>query len=131
MSETQNIPQKFQLNSLIHQDSYLVNNTLIKWTGDMANVYSPILTPDADGKLSKTLLGTVPNLTEKEALQALDAACAAYDKGQGEWPTMKVADRIACMETFVGKMKTKRDEVVKYLVWEICKTVADAEKRIR
>lgn len=128
MSATQNIPKNFQLDSLIHQDSYLVNNTLIKWTGDMANVYSPILTPDADGKLSKTLLGTVPNLTEKEALQALDAACIAYDKGQGEWPTMKVADRIACMETFVGKMKTKRDEVVKYLVWEICKTVADAEK---
>ena len=94
----------------------------------MANVYSPILTPDADGRLNKTLLGTVPNLTEKEALQALDAACAAYDKGQGEWPTMKVADRIACMEIFVGKMKTKREEVVKYLVWEICKTVADAEK---
>jgi len=54
MSATQNIPQKFQLDSLIHQDSYLVNNTLIKWTGDMANVYSPILTPDANGKLSKT-----------------------------------------------------------------------------
>ena len=128
MSTTHNIPQKFQIDALVHQDSYLINNTLIKWTGDMANVYSPILTPGSNGKLDKTLLGTVPNLTEKEALQALDAACDAYDKGQGEWPTMKVADRIACMENFVIKMKTKRDEVVKYLVWEICKTVADAEK---
>ncbi len=128
MTTISDIPKKFQLESLVHQDSYLVNNELVKWTGDMAEVYSPILTENAEGKLSKTLLGTVPNLTEKEALIALDAACEAYDKGQGVWPTMKVADRIACMETFVEKMKTKRDEVVKYLVWEICKTMADAEK---
>jgi len=128
MSITQTIPQKYQLNELLHQDTYLINKTLIKWNGDMANVYSPILTPDADGNMNKTLLGTVPNLTEDEALKALEAACDAYDKGQGEWPTMKVADRIKCMETFVEKMKTKRDEVVKYLVWEICKTVTDAEK---
>jgi len=128
MSKKTTIPQKFQLDTLIHQDSYLINNKLVKWTGDMENVYSPILTPNSEGKLDKTLLGTVPNLTEKEALQSLDAACKAYDNGQGEWPTMKVADRIACMETFVGKMKTKRDDVVKYLVWEICKTIADAEK---
>jgi len=128
MSSKHNIPQKFQIESLLHQDSYLINNKLIKWTGDMAKVYSPIHTTNSEGEHSKTLLGTVPNLGEKEALEALDAACKAYAKGQGEWPTMKVADRIACMETFVGKMKTKRDEVVKYLIWEICKTVADAEK---
>lgn len=123
-----NIPNKFQLDTLVHQDTYLINNTLIPWSGEMANVYSPILSENGEGKLDKTLLGTVPNLTEKEALAALDAASEAYNKGQGVWPTMKVADRIACMESFVEKMKTKRDEVVKYLVWEICKTVADAEK---
>jgi len=70
----------------------------------------------------------VPNLSEKEALEALDAACKAYDKGQGVWPTMKVAERIEIMEVFVEKMKATREEVVKYLIWEICKTVADAEK---
>ena len=32
-----------------------------------------------------------------------------------------IADRIACMEKFVSQMKTKRDEVVKYLMWEIGK----------
>jgi len=106
MSTKHNIPKKFQIESLLHQDSYLVNNKLIKWTGDMANVYSPIHTNNSEGVNAKTLLGTVPNLGEKEALEALDAACMAYGKGQGEWPTMKVADRIACMEIFVEKMKT-------------------------
>ena len=42
------------------------------------------------------------------ALKALDAASNAFDKGKGEWPTMKVADRIACMERFVTLMKTQR-----------------------
>lgn len=41
---------------------------------------------------------------------------------------MKVVDRIACMEMFVVKMKTKRDEVVKLLMWEIGKSLPDSEK---
>ncbi len=123
-----NIPQNLQLDAPLRQDTYLVNNELVKWKGEMAEVYSPIHTPNANGEMAQTFLGVVPNLGEKEALGALDAACKAYDKGQGIWSTMKVADRIACMEVFVEKMKTKREQVVKYLVWEICKTVADAEK---
>ena len=128
MASIDTIPQNLQLNAPLHQNSYLINNELVQWEGDMAKVYSPILTPNSNGELTQTFLGTVPNLEEKQALEALDAACKAYDKGQGIWPTMKVADRIRHMEVFVEKMRTKRDEIVKYLVWEICKTVADAEK---
>jgi len=128
MIKNKEIPKRFQLDALLHQDSYLINNELIKWIGDTAEVYSPIHTINSKGEYAKTLLGTVPNLGEKEALEALDAACKAYDKGQGVWPTMKVSDRIDCMEVFVEKMKKQRDDVVKYLVWEICKTIADAEK---
>tara|TARA_R110002073_G_scaffold40547_5_gene115227 strand:- start:368591 stop:370189 length:1599 start_codon:yes stop_codon:yes gene_type:complete len=128
MKTTIQIPERFQLESPLHQDTYLINNELVKWTGPKADVYSPIHTVNANGEYSKTFLGTVPDLDEKAALNALDAACVAYGKGQGIWPTMKVEDRIKCMETFVEKMKTKKAEVVKYLVWEICKTTADAEK---
>ena len=41
---------------------------------------------------------------------------------------MKVIDRIACMDRFVEQMKTKRDEVVKLLMWEIGKNLSDSEK---
>ena len=41
---------------------------------------------------------------------------------------MRVRDRIECMEHFVEKMKTKRLEVVKLLMWEIGKTLPDSEK---
>ncbi|MDC1327590.1 NADP-dependent glyceraldehyde-3-phosphate dehydrogenase, partial [Ulvibacter sp.] len=47
---------------------------------------------------------------------------------QGQWPTMKVVDRIACMENFVTQMKTKRAEIVKLLMWEIGKNLPDSEK---
>lgn len=122
------IPEAFQINTTLEQEHYLVNGELIHWQGAKADVFSPIRTKAANGEIGPTRLGSTPELGETEALDALDAACNAYDKGQGEWPTMKVADRIACMETFVKKMKTKRDEVVKLLMWEICKTHQDAQK---
>ena len=37
------------------------------------------------------------------ALQALEAAKNAFKRGQGLWPTMKVGERLKCMETFVKK----------------------------
>ena len=39
----------------------------------------------------------------------LEAAKNAFNRGQGLWPTMKVVDRIACMDKFVAQMKTKRE----------------------
>ncbi len=119
------IPQEYKITSLLHQDTYLVSGELKKWKGDTAQVFSAI---SSTKEYKKTLLGTVPNLGEKEAIEALHSACLAYGKGQGLWPTMKVEDRIACMEKFVEQMKTKRDEVVKLLMWEIGKNLPDSQK---
>ncbi|HXJ98395.1 MAG TPA: NADP-dependent glyceraldehyde-3-phosphate dehydrogenase [Gelidibacter sp.] len=119
------IPEQFQIKSQIHQNSYLVNGELKSWSGESSEVYSTI---SSTNTYQPTLLGTIPTLGEKEALEALDAAVNAYDKGQGLWPTMKVKDRIECMEKFVTQMKTKREEIVKLLMWEIGKTLPDSEK---
>ena len=119
------IPNEYKITSLVNQDTYLVSGELKKWTGNTENVYSTISSTE---DYKPTLLGTVPDLGEKEALEALDSACLAYGKGQGLWPTMKVIDRIACMEKFVEQMKTKREEVVKYLMWEIGKNLPDSQK---
>lgn len=119
------IPEQFKIKSLIHQNSYLVDGELKSWSGESSEVYSTISSTET---YKPTLLGTIPTLGETEALEALDAAVNAYDKGQGLWPTMKVNDRIACMEKFVTQMKTKREEIVKLLMWEIGKTLPDSEK---
>ncbi|MEM6720738.1 MAG: NADP-dependent glyceraldehyde-3-phosphate dehydrogenase [Bacteroidota bacterium] len=120
-----NIPEKYQITETITQDTYLVDGELKKWTGQTSEVYSTISSTEA---YQKTLLGTIPTLGETEALEALNSAVNAYGKGQGLWPTMKVIDRIECMKKFVEQMKTKRDEVVKLLMWEIGKNLADSEK---
>jgi glyceraldehyde-3-phosphate dehydrogenase (NADP+) len=120
-----NIPEQFKIKDIIKQQTYLVNGELKPWVGDTSNVFSTISSTE---DYKPTLLGTIPTLGKKEALDALDAAVKAYDKGQGLWPTMKVVDRIACMETFVEQMKIKREEVVKLLMWEIGKNLPDSEK---
>ena len=119
------IPQEFQINELVHQSTYLLNGELIEWNGETTDIYSTISSTE---DYKPTLLGSIPTLTETEALKALDAASEAYGKGQGLWPTMKVSDRVECMLKFVEQMKTKREEVVKLLMWEIGKNLPDSQK---
>ena len=108
----------------IHSNKYLVNGVLKQWTGAKAEVYSNIYYDNG----APTLLGSVPDMDTEAANEAINSAVAAFDKGKGDWPTMKVKDRIACMNTFVEKMRPHREEVVRLLMWEIGKTKNDACK---
>ncbi len=95
------------------------------WEGETSEVYSSISTTP---EYQPTLLGSIPAMGEKEALEALDAALEAYDEGKGNWPTMKVRDRVACMEKFLAQMEGQREQVVRLLMWEIGKSLPDSEK---
>ena len=119
------IPEAYKITSPYNQDTYLVSGELKKWEDETSNIYSTISSTET---YKPTWLGSIPNQGKQEALEALESACLAYDKGQGLWPTMKVSDRIKCMETFVEMMKTKREEVVKLLMWEIGKNLPDSQK---
>ena len=119
------IPEEFQITTLLNQDTYLIDGELKKWEGQTTAVFSTISSTE---EYAPTLLGSVPFMSENEALEAVNAASAAYNNGQGLWPTMKVADRIKCMSNFVTQMKATRSEVVKFLMWEIGKSLGDSEK---
>ncbi len=119
------IPETLQITSEIHQKTYLVNGELREWKGENTQVISTISSTD---EYAHTLLGSIPNMGEADAMEALDAAIGAFDQGKGLWPTMKVKDRIDCMESFVKKMEEKREEVVKLLMWEIGKSMPDSYK---
>ncbi len=121
------IPQQFNVGSYLEQREYLINGKLRTWSGALNPVSSPVFIKDGSNYTQK-VIGSTPLLTKHEALDALDAAVAAYDLGQGEWPTMSVLDRISHVEVFLGKMKEKRTEVVKLLMWEIGKPLKDSEK---
>ena len=122
----QNIPEKYRLNFPIHHDTYLIDGKIGKWNGEFTEVISTLLTNEEDDKY--IILGDSPKMDKKHGLLALEAADKAYSNGTGTWPTMKVYERINCMQKFVDLMVLKRDEVVKLLMWEIGKNLKDSEK---
>ncbi len=125
--EESKIPDEYQLAGEVHQREYLCDGEMRKWDGPFSEVVSPICFPAPDG-LKRKVIGSYPLCTEKEAMEALDAATAAYNNGRGEWPTMGVADRIKCVEQFTFKMLEQRDKVIKLIMWEIGKSFADSTK---
>jgi len=121
------IPEAYAWKDLVEQRDYLLHGRLHTWEGLQRDVYSPVCLQQDDGIASK-ILGSFPLLTEREALQALDSAVQAHDRGCGTWPTLSVIDRIRHVEEFVHAIRGKRDQVVLGLMWEIGKTLKDARK---
>ncbi|MGL4262588.1 MAG: NADP-dependent glyceraldehyde-3-phosphate dehydrogenase [Afipia sp.] len=112
----------------VHQRETLVNGELMPWTGPVESVRSAICVRKPDGSLAQVELGSYPVGGIPEAKVALDAAVAAYDSGRGEWPTMTVAQRIACMQDFTKQMVARREQIVQLIMWEIGKTLPDSQK---
>ena len=104
----------------LHCREYLVDGKLKNWDGDTSEVYSTI-DNNPDTPYSPTLLGSIPDMDSDSALEALESAKNAFNRGQGKWPTMKVIDRLKCMKRFADKMQNHRDQVVNLLLWEIGK----------
>ncbi|MFJ2985397.1 MULTISPECIES: NADP-dependent glyceraldehyde-3-phosphate dehydrogenase [unclassified Pseudomonas] len=123
----ENIPEAWRLGEPLEQRDYLVNGELRRWDGPLATVRSPVWLKEGDSE-RQVILGSAPLLDADTALTALDAAVEAYDKGRGAWPNMRVAERIAHVETFLARMREQRQAVVKLLMWEIGKNLKDSEK---
>ncbi|MFV3415809.1 NADP-dependent glyceraldehyde-3-phosphate dehydrogenase [Pseudomonas sp. NY15436] len=121
------IPETWRPDAPVEQREYLVNGQLLRWDGPLAPVRSPIFLATDQGD-EQVILGSTPLLDAEAALAALDAAVAAYDNGQGLWPNLRVAERIAHVERFLGRMREQRTAVVKLLMWEIGKNLKDSEK---
>jgi glyceraldehyde-3-phosphate dehydrogenase (NADP+) len=118
------VPIAFRIPKSLRQDNFLLDGRIERWTGAMAEVYSPLLSPAIS---SKRPLGSYPLFDEQQTLLALDASLRAYNGGRGDWPTMTVKDRIRHVEHFNCLFREKRQEVVTLLMWEIGKSLAEAE----
>ncbi|WP_439888800.1 NADP-dependent glyceraldehyde-3-phosphate dehydrogenase [Pseudomonas sp. MBLB4123] len=121
------IPEAYRLGALIEQRDYLVDGQLRIWEGPLATVRSPVYLAGEGGD-EQVVLGSTPELDERAALDALDAAVRAYANGQGAWPTMRVAERIQHVEAFLVRMRAQREAVIRLLMWEIGKNLKDSEK---
>lgn len=123
----ENIPETWRLGAPLEQREYLVNGELRRWEGPLATVRSPVWLKQGSEE-HQVVLGSAPLLDADTALTALDAAVQAYDKGRGAWPTLRVAERIQHVESFLARMREQRQAVVKLLMWEIGKNLKDSEK---
>ena len=102
-----------------------VGGAIMTFEGAVSDVSSPVWDVDAGERLK---IGTLADMGRDDALEALDAAVAAWDGGQGEWPQLPLARRIAAIEALVVELKKMRSSLVDVLMWEIAKTADDAAK---
>jgi glyceraldehyde-3-phosphate dehydrogenase (NADP+) len=66
-------PEKYRIVSPIVQRHYLCDGAIREWSGPQQDVLSPICEA-IDGSFRPRLIGRYPLLTEREALESLDAA---------------------------------------------------------
>lgn len=121
------IPEAFKIAEPLEQREFLVDGKMINWEGELNPILSPVFVKTSTGYAQK-IIGKTPLLDKVAAMHALEAAVKAYNLGHGAWPSMPVAERIAHVENFLVEMRKQRNEVVKLLMWEIGKTLKDAEK---
>ncbi len=122
------IPAEHALIAPIHQACSLTDGVLKPWKGKVRTVRSPICVRRGNGTLEQVEIGSIPQGSREESEEALQAAVAAYDNGRGEWPTMTVAQRIACMQDFTRQMIAQKRQIVSLIMWEIGKSSSDSEK---
>ena len=122
------IPDEYFQLSPVHQRSYIVNGELKPWNGEVHTVLSPVCVRGSNGTPQPVQLGSYPIVGEAESDEVLAAAVAAYDNGRGEWPTMPVAKRIECLQEFTRQMVAQKRPIVRLIMWEIGKSIADSEK---
>jgi glyceraldehyde-3-phosphate dehydrogenase (NADP+) len=106
---------------------YLIDGRLRTWEGAYQEVHSPVCVR-TDSGIARKEIGKYPLMTEKEALEALISARAAFGDGRGAWPAMAPGERIERVEAFVSRMIPKREAVARLLMWEIGKSYEDALK---
>lgn len=92
----------------------------------LKEVRSPCAIRSASGALEHPVIGETPNCTSEQFMEAVDAAVKAWAKGQGEWPTARMEERITAVVRLRQMIAEKRDLLAKLLMWEIAKTKADA-----
>ena len=117
--------QHFDNRPKVYQNIVFINGQLQPYNGPVQDVTSPVF----DNSINqRATIGQLPQMDEKLAMKAVDAAARAWDKGQGLWPQMTLAARIDAIVAVMNSLKENRDEIVRTLMWEIAKSASDAAK---
>lgn len=110
----------------VRGNTYLLNGEIREFT-ESTDPVSSVITAQ-DGKAAN--LTTFARCNKEIAMQALDAAYKAFDKGRGEWPRMSMQERARRMSAFLEDFKRIKDQLVELLMWDICKSKKDATDEV-
>jgi len=94
-----------------------------EYGGKVEDVTSPILTSP---KGERVVIGKLAQMNSADVAEVLNSAKTAWAKGRGIWPQMSAKQRIESLEKVVVSLKEIRSEIIKVLMWEICKNADDA-----
>jgi len=117
--------EMYKKKPMVNCDFKFIGGKKVPFVGNSIDVTSPIY-DEATG--ARTVIGRLPQFSTEDALEAINAAAAAWDRGQGTWPQMSLAERITAIENVVSELRKIREEIVNVLMWEICKNTSDAAK---
>ena len=120
------IPERFRMNSPLDQNRILINGEIARWKGRIRDVFSPIHIRKSNALIKKRI-GSRPEMTGREALQALDAARRAFSPGNGKWSSLPLSFRIRCVERFLKRLESRKENIVRTLMWEIAKPYSELE----
>ena len=108
--------------SIAHRDARILVGGRIEKEG---YARAPVLSP-CDGRL----LGTTPQLSAAAFQRAVDEASRAWNRGRGEWPIARVERRLQALEDFAADLSALKDQLARFLVWEIAKSWKDAQTEV-
>jgi glyceraldehyde-3-phosphate dehydrogenase (NADP+) len=127
LARPESIPDDLALSGPLSFQHYLLDGELLVWNGPMQEIFSPVFVDDASGP-KRQPLGSCPLHDAHAGEEALRAAGNAWDKGLGSWPNLPAEARMACVADFSRRMLAKRAEIVRLMVWEICKSRKESEQ---
>ncbi|MDP2847908.1 MAG: aldehyde dehydrogenase family protein [Humidesulfovibrio sp.] len=127
LAHPQDIPADLALGEPLLSRDYLLDGELRTWTGAMQEVHAPVFVEGSKDP-ERQLLGSCPAHAPSTGQEALTAACTAWDQGLGDWPNLPPEARMACVEDFCLRMNAKRTEIVRLMIWEICKSRKESEQ---
>ncbi|KAH9832237.1 aldehyde dehydrogenase [Rhodofomes roseus] len=104
---------------------YLVHGEIKTFTKATEPIATAIYAGD-----ERVVISEFARCDKEVALEALEAAQAAWDKGRGKWPNSTIQERVRAMHGFLQDYKAAREEMAELLMWDICKSKKDATDEI-
>lgn len=117
------IPQELIVEKSIEQGSSLINGELVRLDTDSQDVCSPIAI-NHGGELKPVRLGSHPLMNHEIAGEILASSISAMRSEV--WKSKSIDYRASCIEEFIHELAKYKDEIVRLLMWESCKPMAEA-----